>query len=313
MPQPKGRQLDPAALEEVRALIGDRRRHLLIEHLHAIQDRFGALAARHLVALAEEMGLALAEIYEVATFYAHFDVARDEADVPPYPDYRSVSVPDEMAAFAAAWGVEALDTKPGLTVVEIMNTILTGDIRAMYIIGENPAMSDPDQRHAREALASLEHLVVQEIFLTETAFHADVILPASAFPKKTGSFTNTNRQVQLGRQVREGSRCLRVSRSCGGAAALPRAAQVVITASALANGALAGPLALCPRARVALVEPGAPLAPALFGLGVDVLSRLVVTGPEGPLRVVAESGSVARLKRTGRLVMLQRNMTPPGE
>ena len=83
VPHPKGRQLDPAALEEVRALIGDRRRHLLIEHLHAIQDRFGALAARHLVALAEEMGLALAEIYGVATFYAHFDVARDEADVPP--------------------------------------------------------------------------------------------------------------------------------------------------------------------------------------------------------------------------------------
>ena len=118
-----------------------------------------------------------------------------------YPDYRSVSDPDEMAAFAAAWGVEALDTKPGLTVVEIMNAILTGDIRAMYIIGENPAMSDPDQRHAREALAGLEHLVVQEIFLTETAFHADVILPASAFPEKTGSFTNTNRQVQLGRQA----------------------------------------------------------------------------------------------------------------
>ena len=71
----------------------------------------------------------------------------------------------------------------------------------MYIMGENPAMSDPDVRHAREALAGLEHLVVQEIFLTETAYHADVILPATAFPEKTGTFTNTDRRVQLGRQA----------------------------------------------------------------------------------------------------------------
>jgi formate dehydrogenase major subunit len=71
----------------------------------------------------------------------------------------------------------------------------------MYILGENPAMSDPDQAHARAALAKLEHLVVQDIFLTETAWHADVVLPASAHPEKTGTFTNTNRQVQLGREV----------------------------------------------------------------------------------------------------------------
>ena len=120
-----------------------------------------------------------------------------------YPDYRSVADAEVRAQFEAAWGVESLDPEPGLTVVEIMNAILTGDIRAMYIMGENPAMSDPDQRHARQALASLDHLVVQEIFLTETAFHADVILPASASPEKTGSFTNTNRQVQLGRQALE--------------------------------------------------------------------------------------------------------------
>ena len=71
----------------------------------------------------------------------------------------------------------------------------------MYIMGENPAMSDPDLDHAREALASLEHLVVQDLFLTETAAYADVILPASAFPEKDGTFTNTNRQVQLGRKA----------------------------------------------------------------------------------------------------------------
>ncbi|HJO97701.1 MAG TPA: molybdopterin dinucleotide binding domain-containing protein, partial [Rhodospirillales bacterium] len=73
----------------------------------------------------------------------------------------------------------------------------------LYIMGENPAMSDPDVTHVRQALATLEHLVVQDIFLTETAFHADVILPATAFPEKTGTFSNTNRQVQLGRQALE--------------------------------------------------------------------------------------------------------------
>ena len=85
VPHPKGRQIEPSALAEVLALLGDRprRRDLLIEHLHLIQDRFGTLAARHLVALAEEMGLSLAEIYEVATFYAHFHVARDQTAVPP--------------------------------------------------------------------------------------------------------------------------------------------------------------------------------------------------------------------------------------
>ena len=71
----------------------------------------------------------------------------------------------------------------------------------MYVQGENPAMSDPDANHAREALAALDHLVVQDIFLTETAYLADVILPAGAFPEKTGSFTNTDRLVQMGRQA----------------------------------------------------------------------------------------------------------------
>jgi formate dehydrogenase major subunit len=77
--------------------------------------------------------------------------------------------------------------------------VKAGEIRGMYIMGENPAMSDPDLAHARAALARLEHLVVQEIFMTETAWYADVILPASAFPEKDGTFTNTDRRVQLGR------------------------------------------------------------------------------------------------------------------
>jgi len=117
-----------------------------------------------------------------------------------FPDYKSVEDEDNRQRYEGFWGT-ALDPARGLTVVEIMNAIHAGTIRAMYILGENPAMSDPDQSHARAALARLEHLVVQDIFLTETAWHADVVLPASAHPEKTGTFTNTNRQVQLGREV----------------------------------------------------------------------------------------------------------------
>ncbi len=116
------------------------------------------------------------------------------------PDYQRVDNPAARARFEQAWGT-TLDPKPGLTVVEIMDAIDAGQIRGMYIMGENPAMSDPDANHARAALAALEHLVVQDIFLTETAYLADVILPASAFPEKTGTFTNTDRLVQLGRQA----------------------------------------------------------------------------------------------------------------
>ncbi len=116
-----------------------------------------------------------------------------------YPDYQSVSDPGAKAKFERLWGIEPLNPEPGLTVVEIMDAARAHDIRAMYVMGENPAMSDPDQHHARQGLAALDHLVVQEIFLTETAFHADVILPASAWPEKSGTVTNTNRQVQLGR------------------------------------------------------------------------------------------------------------------
>ncbi|MFS8975263.1 formate dehydrogenase subunit alpha [Cupriavidus necator] len=117
-----------------------------------------------------------------------------------YPDYRRVDDPSAIESFEALWGMP-LDRQPGLTVVEVMQAIERGEVRGMYIMGENPAMSDPDAEHARDALASLDHLVVQDIFLTETAYLADVVLPASAFPEKTGTFTNTDRTVQLGRQA----------------------------------------------------------------------------------------------------------------
>ncbi len=82
-----------------------------------------------------------------------------------------------------------------------MDAVHADVIKGMYIMGENPAMSDPDLNHARQALAHLEHLVVQDLFLTETAVYADVVLPASAWPEKDGTVTNTNRQVQMGRQA----------------------------------------------------------------------------------------------------------------
>jgi formate dehydrogenase major subunit len=115
-----------------------------------------------------------------------------------FPDYKSVEDPQIRARYEDAWGMK-LDPKKGLTVVEIMNAVHADVIKGMYIMGENPAMSDPDLNHARQGLAHLEHLVVQDLFLTETAVYADVVLPASAWPEKDGTVTNTNRQVQMGR------------------------------------------------------------------------------------------------------------------
>jgi len=119
-----------------------------------------------------------------------------------FPDYQSVENADIRGKFEDAWGSK-LDPNKGLTVVEIMDEVHAGRLNGMYIMGENPAMSDPDAGHAREALAKLEHLVVQDLFLTETAFHADVVLPASAWPEKDGTVTNSNRQVQRGRAALE--------------------------------------------------------------------------------------------------------------
>jgi formate dehydrogenase major subunit len=129
--------------------------------------------------------------------------ASDSGLIPiAYPDYQRVENPEAQARFERFWGTK-LDPERGLTVVEIMNAAKKGEIRGMYIMGENPAMSDPDVDHAREAMAKLEHLVVQDIFLTETAYLADVVLPATAWPEKVGTVTNTDRMVQLGRKAIE--------------------------------------------------------------------------------------------------------------
>jgi formate dehydrogenase major subunit len=126
--------------------------------------------------------------------------ASDAGLIPMFlPDYQTVTSDNIRNAFTEVWGSGDFSAEKGLTVTEILDAVHEGHIKGMYILGENPAMSDPDVTHAREALAKLEHLVVQDIFLTETANYADVILPAAAFYEKSGTVTNTNRQVQMGR------------------------------------------------------------------------------------------------------------------
>ena len=128
--------------------------------------------------------------------------ASDAGLIPMFlPDYQSVADEGVRSAFNEIWKTGAIAAEKGLTVMEIMDAVHEGKISSMYILGENPAMSDPDLDHARDALSKLKHLVVQDIFITETANYADVILPASAWAEKTGTVTNTNRQVQMGRKA----------------------------------------------------------------------------------------------------------------
>src|SRR5262245_2383349 len=119
-----------------------------------------------------------------------------------YPDYQLVENDAVRKRYEAAWGV-TLDPKRGLSVVEIMAAALDGRIKGMLMMGENPSLSDPNINKVRKALANLEFLATQEVFLTETAEFADVVLPATTFFEKTGTFTNTDRRVQLGRKVLE--------------------------------------------------------------------------------------------------------------
>jgi formate dehydrogenase major subunit len=117
-----------------------------------------------------------------------------------YPDYQEVDRPEARAVFERAWGRE-LDPERGLTVTEIVASALKGGVRGMYMMGENPFLSDPNINKVRKALGALEFLVVQDIFLTETCEFADVILPASSYLEKEGTYTNTDRRVQIGRKV----------------------------------------------------------------------------------------------------------------
>jgi len=124
--------------------------------------------------------------------------ASDAGLIPMFlPDYQTVTDDGLRSAFTDVWNSGDFSNEKGLTVTEIMDAVHEDKIKAMYILGENPAMSDPDVEHARDALAKLDHLVVQDIFITETANYADVILPASALYEKSGTVSNTNRTVQM--------------------------------------------------------------------------------------------------------------------
>jgi formate dehydrogenase alpha subunit len=120
-----------------------------------------------------------------------------------YPGYQKVDVPEVRAKFEKAWGVERLDDAPGLTHLEILRSVTAGPIKAIYLVGENPALSEADATHARKAMEQCDFLVVQDIFLTESAQYADVVLPAASFAEKDGTFTNTERRVQRVRKAIE--------------------------------------------------------------------------------------------------------------
>jgi len=197
--------IDAPTLREVARMFAKSKKSMILWGMGISQHVHGTDNARCLIALSMmtgQIGRPGAGLHPLRG-QNNVQGASDVGLVPMvYPDYQAVDDDAVRSKFEALWGAK-LDPQPGLTVVEIMNAVHAGEIRGMYVMGENPAMSDPDVQHARQALAELEMLVVQDIFLTETCYLADVILPASAFPEKTGTFTNTDRAVQLGRQALE--------------------------------------------------------------------------------------------------------------
>jgi len=120
-----------------------------------------------------------------------------------YPGYQKIIEEEMTEKFKKAWGVDYLSDELGLTIVEIMNAAHEGKVKGIYVMGENPAMSDPDVSHVRNALENVDFLVVQDLFLSETAELADVVLPAASFAEKNGTITNTERRVQITRKAIE--------------------------------------------------------------------------------------------------------------
>lgn len=119
-----------------------------------------------------------------------------------FPGYQAVTDSANVQKFSEAWGIPQ-SNKPGLTVGEMLDAAHHGDMKALYILGENPMLSDPDISHVEHALNNLEFLVVQDLFLTETAMLADVVLPGASFAEKDGTFSNTERRVQRVRKAIE--------------------------------------------------------------------------------------------------------------
>ncbi|MGM0783116.1 MAG: formate dehydrogenase subunit alpha [Pseudomonadota bacterium] len=193
--------VDPATIREVAHLYATAERAMIFWGMGISQHVHGTDNARCLISLALACGHTGRPGTGLHPLRGQNNVqgASDAGLIPMVlPDYQPVGDTQLRAAFEELWNAP-LDEQPGLTVVEIVHAIHEGTIRGMYILGENPAMSDPDLDHARAALGKLEHLVVQDLFVTETAQFADVILPASSWSEKEGTVTNTNRQVQLGR------------------------------------------------------------------------------------------------------------------
>ena len=193
--------IDAATIREVARLYATSERSMIFWGMGISQHVHGTDNSRCLIALALITGHIGREGTGLHPLRGQNNVqgASDAGLIPmSYPDYAGVDRDDIRAKFEDAWG-RALDPDKGLTVVEVVDSIHAGGVKAMYVMGENPAMSDPDQTHARAAFAQLEHLVVQDIFLTETAWYADVVFPASVHAEKRGTFTNSNRQVQMGR------------------------------------------------------------------------------------------------------------------
>jgi formate dehydrogenase major subunit len=197
--------IDAKTIREVARLYATSRGSMIMWGMGISQHVHGTDNARCLIALALSTGQIGKPGSGLHPLRGQNNVqgASDSGLIPMfYPDYQRVATPEAKARFEKLWGME-LDPKPGLTVVETINAAKKREIRGMYVMGENPAMSDPDVDHAREALATLDHMVVQDIFLTETAYLADVVLPATAWPEKVGTVTNTDRMVQLGRKAIE--------------------------------------------------------------------------------------------------------------
>jgi formate dehydrogenase major subunit len=197
--------IDAQTIREVARLYATSKASIILWGMGISQHVHGTDNARCLIALALSTGQIGKPGSGLHPLRGQNNVqgASDSGLIPMfYPDYQRVGTPEARQRFEKLWHTE-LDPDPGLTVVEIMNAAKKHEIRGMYVMGENPAMSDPDVDHAREALCALDHLVVQDIFLTETAYLADVVLAATAWPEKIGTVTNTDRMVQLGRKAIE--------------------------------------------------------------------------------------------------------------
>ena len=195
--------IDAQTIREVARLYATSRASMILWGMGISQHVHGTDNARCLIALALSTGQIGKPGSGLHPLRGQNNVqgASDSGLIPMfYPDYQRVNVPEARQRFERLWNT-TLDPDPGLTVVEIMNAAKRHEIRGMYIMGENPAMSDPDVDHARQAMAALDHLVVQDIFLTETAYLADVVLAATAWPEKVGTVTNTDRMVQMGRKA----------------------------------------------------------------------------------------------------------------